>query len=92
MEVVDVVDALVVAAVIIHGSNSIEGRMRVWGATTLQKHKTRRCEDRHEKATRVGNEESRGWRFESQKTETYSRKKEVGTDRGRQRYDTHILE
>ena len=92
MEVVDVAVALFVVVVIIHGSNSIERGIRVWEATTLQKHKTRRCEGRHEKATRLGNDESRGWRFESQTTETRRRKKEVGTDRDRQRYGTHILE
>ena len=34
MEVVDVVVAFVVAAVIVHGSKLNERRMRVWGATT----------------------------------------------------------
>ena len=51
----------------------------------VQKHKTRRCEGRHEEATRVGNKELRGQRFKSQKTgDAASQKKEVGTDRGRQ--------
>ena len=56
MEVVDVAVAFVVAAVIVHGSNSIERGMRVWEATTLHKNEKRRCEGAHEKATRVGNE------------------------------------
>ena len=84
-EVVDVVVALFVVVVIVHGSNLIERGMRVWEATTLQKLKTRRCEGWHEKATHLGEEESRGWRFESRKTETWRRKKEVGTDSDRQR-------
>ena len=44
VDVVVVVD-FVVVVVIVHGSNLIKRQMRVWGVTTLQKHKARRCED-----------------------------------------------
>ena len=47
--------------------------------------KRRRCGGRHEKATHAGKGKSRGWRFESRKTETQRRKKEVGADRDRPR-------
>ena len=67
--VIDVVPAFVVVVVIVHGSNLIKRGMRVWGSTTSHKNQKQQCKGWHEKATCVGQGESQGWRFKSQKTE-----------------------
>ena len=69
------------------------GARHVVGLTTSQcQGETDTIRDWTVKATRVGEEETQGWRIESRKTETRRRKKEVGTDRDRQRYRAPKME